>query len=148
MMCRVLGVSRASFYRWRTPKQPSARQVRHQQLMEAVTAEYTAANGMAGRRQLTRLLKAKGVEISESTVGSIMRAQDLRAIRTAAWKQTTVQDPRARTEHIVNHMVDDRGNRDFTSGQPGTRLVGDITYLKTAWIPVIVATLDNLAIFQ
>lgn len=148
MMCRALQVSRASFYRCRTPQGPSPRQVRHQQLVEAVTAEYTAAEGMAGRRQLTRLLKTKGVEISESTVGSIMRAHDLRAIRTTAWKQTTVQDPQARTEHIVNHMVDDQGNRDFTSAEPGTRLVGDITYLKTAWIPVIVATLDNLAIFQ
>ncbi|GAA2044449.1 hypothetical protein GCM10009720_26770 [Yaniella flava] len=144
----MLGVSRASFYRWRHPKPPSAQQVRHQQLVAAVKAEYTAAEGMAGRRQLTRLLNTKGVDISESTVGAIMRAHDLRAIRTTVWKQTTVQDPQARTEHIVNHMVDDHGDRDFSSDTPGARLVGDITYLKTAWIPVIVATLDNLAIFQ
>ena len=128
MMCRALQVSRASFYRRRTPQGPSPRQVRHQQLVEAVTAEYTAAEGMAGRRQLTRLLNTKGVEISESTVGSIMAAHELRAIRTAAWKQTTVQDPQARTEHIVNHMVDDQGNHNLSSEQHGTRLVGDITY--------------------
>lgn len=140
MMCRVLKVSRASFYRWRQPKQPSPRAVRHQQLVEAVTAEYTDAEGMAGRRQLARLLKNQSIDISESTVGAIMRAHGLRAIRTMAWKQTTAQDPQARTEHISNHMVDDQGNRDFSSAEPGTRLVGDITYLKSAWIPVVVAT--------
>lgn len=98
--------------------------------MEAVKAEYTAAEGMAGRRQLTRLLKNKGIDISESTVGAIMRGHDLRAIRTAAWKQTTVQDPQAKTEHIENHMLDEHGNRDFSSDQPGTRLVGDLPTLR------------------
>src|SRR5699024_12793809 len=100
MMCRILEVSRASFYRWRKPKPPSSQQVRHQQLVAAVRQAYTDAEGMAGRRQLTRMLNTKGVDISESTVGSIMRAHDLRAIRTMAWKQTTIQDPQARTEHI------------------------------------------------
>lgn len=144
MMCRVLGVSRASFYRWRQPKQPSPRAVRHQQLVEAVKAQYTAAEGMAGRRQLTRLLNNTGIDISESTVGTIMRAHGLRAIRTTAWKQTTVQDPQARTEHIQNHMVDDQGNRDFSSAEPGTRLVGDITYLKTGQGWLYLATVLDL----
>lgn len=144
MMCRVLEVSRASFYRWRKPKPPSSQQVRHQQLVAAVKQAYTDAEGMAGRRQLTRMLNTKGVDISESTVGSIMRAHDLRAIRTMAWKQTTIQDPQARTEHIDNHMIDDQGNRDFSSGQPGTRLVGDITYLKTGQGWLYLATVIDL----
>lgn len=144
MMCRVLKVSRASFYRWRQPKTPSPQAVRHRQLVEAVKAEYIAAEGMAGRRQLTRLLNTQGIDISESTVGSIMRAHDLRAIRTTAWKQTTVQDPQARTEHIVNHMVDHHGNRDFSSEEPGSRLVGDITYLKTGQGWLYLATVLDL----
>ncbi|WP_235605023.1 IS3 family transposase, partial [Enteractinococcus helveticum] len=144
MMCRVLQVSRASFYRWCQPKQPSPRQVRHQQLVAAVKAEYEDAEGMAGRRQLTRLLNTKGIEVSESTVGAIMRVHDLRAIRTMAWKQTTVQDPQARTEHIDNHMIDDHGDRDFSSETPGTRLVGDITYLKTGQGWLYLATVIDL----
>src|SRR5699024_387370 len=95
MMCRVLEVSRASFYRWRKPKPPSSQQVRHPQLVAAVKPAYTDAEGMPGRRQLTRMLNTKGVAISESTVASIMRAQDSRASRTMAWKQTTIQDPQA-----------------------------------------------------
>src|SRR5699024_3628165 len=84
MMCRALQVSRASFYRWRQPRQPSPRQVRHQQLVEAVKAEYTAAEGMAGRRQLTRLLNTKGAGVPESTPAAIIGARELRAIRRAA----------------------------------------------------------------
>src|SRR5699024_8412690 len=116
MMCSVLNVSRASFYRWRTRTDtaPTPRQVRHEILVEAVTTAYVDAEGMAGRRQLTRILNNAGVEVSESTVGAIMRDHGLRAIRTVAWKQTTVQDPQARTEHIANHMIDDHGNRDFS----------------------------------
>lgn len=144
MMCRVLGVSRASFYRWRHPKQPSAQQVRHQRLVEAVKVAYEHAEGMAGRRQLTRMLNNQGVDISESTVGAIMAAHDLRAIRTMAWRQTTVQDLQARTEHIANHLVDDQGNRDFSSAEPGTRLVGDITYLKSGQGWLYLATVIDL----
>ena len=43
-----------------------------------------------------------------------------------AGEVTTVTDPKARTAHIRNHMLDADGNRDFSSTVPGTRLVGDI----------------------
>lgn len=146
MMCRVLRVARASFYRWRDRKDaaPTPRQIRHDQLVEAVIAAYEDAEGMAGRRQLTWMLNNNGVEVSESTVGTIMRDHGLRAIRTQTWKQTTVQDPQARTEHIENHMLDDYGNRDFSAEQPGTRLVGDITYLKTGQGWLYLATVIDL----
>lgn len=75
------------------------------------------------------LLNAAGTKVSAPTVRAIMRENGLRAIRTQAWKKTTVQDPQAKTAHIENHMLDATGKRDFTSTVPGTRLVGDITYL-------------------
>ena len=37
-LCRALRVSRASFYRWRTPVEPSPRAVRHEELVTAVVA--------------------------------------------------------------------------------------------------------------
>ncbi len=51
------------------------------------------------------MLNAKGVQVSAPTVGAVMREQGLRAVRTRAWKQTTVQDPQAKTAHIRNHML-------------------------------------------
>lgn len=143
-LCRALKVSRASYYRWRKPSAPSPRAVRHQELVTAVTSLYTDEEGRAGRDQLTLILNEKGVKVSAPTVGSIMRANGLRAVRTQAWKTTTVQDPQAKTAHIENHMLDSEGKRDFTSSVPGTRLVGDITYLRTGEGWLYLATVIDL----
>ena len=133
MMCKVLGIARASFYRWlkRRDAGPTKRHTRHQELVAAVKAKVKATRGMAGRQALTVLLNEDGVKVSESTVGAIMRAHGLQAKRLRAFKTTTVQDPQANTAHIANHMLDEEGNRDFSSSVPGTRLCGDITYLRT-----------------
>ncbi|MET3176705.1 UNVERIFIED_ORG: transposase InsO family protein [Arthrobacter sp. UYCu721] len=143
-MCRVLKVSRASFYRWRNPAGPSPRAVRHQRLVAEVTDLFEKEKGRAGRDQLTLMLNAKGVQVSAPTVGAVMREQGLRAVRTRAWKQTTVQDPQAKTAHIRNHMLDQDGKRDFTSTVPGARLCGDITYLRTGEGWLYLATVIDL----
>jgi putative transposase len=143
-LCRALKVSRASFYRWRKPAGPTPRAVRHEELTSAVTGLYEAEAGRAGRDQLTLLLNARGVRVSAPTVGAIMRENGLRAVRTRAWKKTTLQDPQARTAHIENHMLDAQGKRDFASTVPGTRLVGDITYLRTGEGWLYLATVIDL----
>ena len=133
MMCTALGIAYASFYRWlkRKDSGPAQRDTRHQELVAAVKAKVKATKGMAGRQALTMLLNDDGIAVSESTVGAIMRAHGLPAKRLRAFKTTTVQHPQANTAHILNHMLDADGNRDFSSQVPGTRLCGDITYLRT-----------------
>lgn len=135
-MCRKLGVSRASYYRCSKPAGLTPTAKRHVQLRDEVAQEFKDSNQMAGRDQLTTLLNQRGVNISSGTVGAIMNELGLRARRMRAWKKTTVSDPSARTEHINNHMLDSQGKRDFSAEVPGTRLVGDITYLKTGsgWV--------------
>jgi putative transposase len=144
-MCRKLNVSRASFYRWLSPAVPTKTQVRHRELDGHVVRVYDREKGKAGRDQITVLLAHEGVRISVGTVGSIMRGRDLRAVRMRAWKKTTAVDPQARTEHIRNHMLDDKGKRDFTSKVPGTRLCGDITYLRTGSGWLYLATVIDLS---
>ena len=90
------------------------------------------------------MLNAQGTKVSAPTVGAIMRENSLRAVRTRAWKQTTVQDPQAKTAHISDHMLDDQGKRDFTATAPGTRLVGAITYLRTGEGWLYLATVIDL----
>ena len=143
-LCAKLKVSRASYYRWRNPKDPGPRAVRHDMLVEAIKSRYLAAGGKAGRDHLTLMCNNYGIKVSVSTVGLIMRSEQLRAIRTQAWRRTTEADPGARTAHIDNHMLDDDGNRDFTSSVPGTRLCGDITYLRTGQGWLFLATVIDL----
>ena len=100
---------------------------------------------MAGRDQITTILAQEGVPIAAGTVGTILNSRGLRAVRIRAWKKTTTVDPDARTEHIRNHMQDRDGTRDFTSEVPGTRLCGDITYLRTGSGWLYLATVIDLA---
>ncbi len=118
--------------------------MRHAELVAAVTSLYWKEQGRAGRDQLTLILNTQGITVSAPTVGAIMREHRLQAVRTQAWKQTTVQDPQARTAHIRNHMLDEHGARDFTSEAPGTRLCGDITYLRTGEGWLYLATVIDL----
>lgn len=144
-MCRRLRVSRASYYRWTAPTEATPTARRHADLASEVAKEFEDHAQMAGRDQLTKLLNQRGIKVAAGTVGSIMNKAGLRARRMRAWKRTTVIDPAARTEHIKNHMLDEHGKRDFTAQIPGTRLVGDITYLKTGPGWLYLATVIDLA---
>jgi putative transposase len=144
-MCAKLKVSRASYYRWLLPTKLTSTALRHHRLEAAVLQVFEREKGKAGRDQVTTILNREGVHIASGTVGSIMVAHHLQAIRIRAWKKTTTTDPGARTEHIKNHMLNADGKRDFTSTIPGTRLCGDITYLRTGSGWLYLATVIDLA---
>jgi putative transposase len=97
-MCRLLGVSRSTFYAWRG---------------HAETATVARRRDLAGH---------------------------VRRVFTAprAYKRTTVPG-----EQPVS--TPDLIEREFTAGQPGTRLVGDITYLRTDQGWLYLATVIDLA---
>lgn len=144
-MCQRLKVPRSSYYRWTKPAEPTPTQVRNAQLTRDVCRVYEREKGMAGRDQITTILGHEGVLVAAGTVGAIMNKQGIRAVRMRAWKKTTAVDPTARTGHIKNHMLDTHGRRDFTATVPGTKLVGDITYLKTGSGWLYLATAIDLA---
>ncbi len=144
-MCRKLKVSRASYYRWLRPIELTSTQVRHRRLDAAVLQVFVREEGKADRDQITTILHHKGISIANGTVGSIIVAHNLQAIRVRVWKKTTTTDPGALTSHISNHLLDADGNRDFTSTIPGTRLCGDITYLRTGPGCLYLATVIDLA---
>ena len=139
-MCRLLGVARSSFYAWQSAAEAVTVTVaRRAKYTELVKKEFTRQRGRAGCRTITGILNSQGHPCSVGFVAAIMRANDLVAVQPRPYKRTTVpgKDPTPATDLI---------GRDFApGGVPGSRLVGDITYLRTAEGWVYLATVIDLA---
>ncbi len=90
-----------------------------------------------GCRRLARELNKRNHACSVGLVAKIMRTEGLEAVQPRAFRVTTTH---GEGDVYPGDFID----RDFTSSEPGTRLVGDITYLKTAWIPAVIATVRSM----
>ena len=127
-MCNALKVSRSGFYDW-ARDEPSARAVRRAKVAVHLKAAFALGRGTYGVRRvhavLTRSHDPEVSCVSLDLVRTLMQENDLHACQPRAYKVTTVQDEAAKPS-IVDHV-----KRDFTSTAPGTKLVGDITYIRT-----------------
>lgn len=136
-MCALLNVPRSSFYAWRSHVE-AASTTRRRALGEHVTRVFDEARGVYGCRRVTAALNRQGIECSVGLVVELMRELGLRAVQPRAYRRTTVRGeaPLASPDLI---------GRDFTAAEPGTRLVGDITYLRTGEGWLYLATVIDLA---
>ena len=136
-MCRLLGVPRSSFYAWRN-RAETATAVRRRELAVRVKAAFEGGRGAYGCRRVAAQLNRDGHPCGVGLVADLMRELGLRACQPRAYKRTTVpgEQPVASPDLI---------GRDFTATAPGTRLVGDITYLKTGEGWLYLATVIDLA---
>ena len=138
MMCRLLRVSRSTFYAWQArASAETATAARRRQLAVLVRRAFTAGRGTYGCRRVSAELNRHGHAASVGLVADLMRQLGLRACQPRAYKRTTIggRAPVIREDLIV---------RDFTAAAPGTRLVGDITYLKTGEGWLYLATVIDL----
>ena len=133
-MCELLGVASSSHYAWRARTRrtvPTPRAARHQTVTDTIRARHAASNGMLGRRPMRQLLREEdGIACSLGMVHRIMAEQGLTARRHRR-RSTTRRDPAARPGAIPNRLAREDGTCAFGSGTPGTRTVGDLTYLRT-----------------
>jgi transposase-like protein len=121
-MCQLLGVPRSSFYAWRS-RAETATAARRRELAVQVKAAFEAGRGAYVCRRVAAQLNREGHPCSVGLAVDLMCELGLRACQPRAYKRTTLpgEQPRASPELI---------DRDFTAAVPGTRLVGDITYLR------------------
>jgi len=124
MMCRLLKISRASYYAW-VDRPASARSVRSQALTERITVLHKASDGVYGAPRLLVDLREEGVVVSGKTVAKAMRASGLRGVAPRRWRTTTVPEP------DPANIAIDRVKRHFDQGRLDAVWVGDITYLRT-----------------
>jgi len=136
-MCQMLAVPKSSFYHWRH-RAVSATAARRGELAGLVAQVFTEFRQTYGCRRIARELNARGVACSVGLVADLMREQGLRAVQPRAYRVTTV--PGDDDAYPVDLL-----DRDFTADVPGTKLVGDITYLATGEGWLYLATVIDLA---
>ena len=127
-------VSPSGFYAWRD-RPASATSARRAEVAVPAAKAHAASDGTNGYRRVHRDLLADGVVCSWQLVRRVLREQDLAGAQPRAYRVTTLQDAGAQA-------APDLICRDFTSQEPGTKLVGDITYIRTwagwAYLAVVI----------
>jgi transposase InsO family protein len=127
-MCRMLKVSRSAYYDWKD-RPPSAMTARRERLKQMITAVFDANHGTYGYRRVHAVLVRSGEQVSPELVRDLMRGLELWPCQPRPWRPTT-------TDADEDHRIPDLVDRDFTAEAPGTKLVGDITYIPTGegWV--------------
>lgn len=124
LLCRVLGVSRPTYYAWRC-RSPSERAQEDTRLIIQIHAAYAASRATYGVPRIHADLRDQGTRIGRKRVWRLMRVLGI-AGRSPGRKRvrTTISDPTATPAPNVVA-------RDFTAPAPNRLWVGDITYLPT-----------------
>src|SRR4029453_16537771 len=122
-MCEWLGVSTSGFYEWRDrPASATAR--RRERLAALIQWIYDDSDGTYGHRRIHAALVRQGERCSPELVRAIMRELGLVPCQPRPFRPTTtVAGDAAAAPDLLG--------RDFSADAPGTKLVGDITYIPT-----------------
>jgi len=117
-MCRMAGVSRAGFYRYRKPAQKQEQDLNLRDEIQRIALEMPCY----GRRRITAELRAGGWEVNHKRVNRIMREDNLLCLRRRKFVVTTDSDH--------NHRI----YRNVAAEMKLTGLnqlwVADITYIR------------------
>ena len=125
VMCRVLCLSRSSYYAWR--KRPlSVRKMANEKLKEQIKEIYQQSRQTYGSPRIHAELSGNGVKCGHNRVARLMRQAQLWAKRKGKFNVTTTDS---------NHDYPIAPNllkQDFQASQPNKKWVSDITYISTS----------------
>ena len=123
-MCRWLKVSTSGYFEWLTrPASATAR--RRDRLKPLVVKAFTDSDGRYGYRRVHEQLARWGQHCHREVVRDLMRELGLVPCQPRRSRKGTTRQA-ARWADIPDLV-----NRDFTATEPGQKLVGDITYIRT-----------------
>jgi len=123
LMFRWAKVSKSGFYEWKG-RGPSHTCRRRELLGRLITALFEASDGTYGYRRIHADLRRSGYWADDETVRQIMRELELVPCQPRPFRPiTTIAGDTGQTPDLFK--------RDFTASVPGTKLVGDNTYIPT-----------------
>jgi putative transposase len=123
-MCVWLGVSTSGYYEWRD-RPASATALHRKHLAALIQAIFDESDGTYGYRRVHAALARQGDNRGPELVRDLMRELGLVSCQPRPWRPTTTRAGEGA------ESVPDLVKRDFSAVAPGTKMVGDITYLPT-----------------
>lgn len=123
-MCVLLEVSRSGYYDWLS-RPASATAQRREELKLYITKSFTDSNQTYGYRRVHADLVEWGVPAGPELVRALMGELGFQACQPRPWRHSLTDSS---GEHA---KIPDLVMRDFTATEPGTKLVGDVTYVPT-----------------
>jgi putative transposase len=125
LLCRVLGVTRAGYYAWRS-RPRSRRALADQELSGLIGRVFVESLETYGAPRVhAELRETHGVHVGRKRVARLMRQLELEGIsRRGKPRRTTIPDPAAAP-------APDLVARRFTAARPNELWLADITYLPT-----------------
>lgn len=123
-MCVWLEVSRSGYYEWRD-RPASATVERRESLKVHIAKIFDDSDETYGYRRVHAQLGREGIQAGLELVRGLMRELGLVACQPRPWRYSLTQ------AGLDAAVLPDLFGRDFTADTPGTKLVGDITYIPT-----------------
>lgn len=121
-LCRVLQVAPSGYYAWRQ-RRPSRRAQGNVTLLQQIRAVHARSRCTYGAPRIHAELQAGNQHISRKRVARLMRQAGLVGRPPRRFRRTTIADPKAEVEDLVQ--------RNFTASAPDQKWFGDITYIRT-----------------
>ncbi len=123
-MCRVLEVSRSSYYAWL--KEPDGKRSKQaEELKNKIKTVYFDAKGCYGSPRIKEELCSIGTKVSTPTVAKYMNQMGLKSKLSRKFIPTTDSN---HNEPVASNILD----RNFFSLSPLRKCVSDITYIPTS----------------
>lgn len=123
-ICQALGIAPSSYYAAKG-RPPSARRLRHAELVAAIRTIHAVNYGVYGVRKMWLALGRAGYAVGRDQVGRLMAAAGVRGVRRERHTATTLPAPAVVTPG-------DLVERDFRAAKPDRLWVADITYVPLA----------------
>jgi putative transposase len=125
MLCFVLDIARATYYRWlQNDGLPSQKQ--DAQLLSRITEHFSGSDATYGARRVHAALRKIGIRVSRARVSRIMQEHDLHAVHPKRRVRTT----NSKHEYPIAENLLDRNFSPDTTGL-NCRWTGDVTYIDT-----------------
>jgi len=122
-LCRVLGITRSSYYRWKKHS-PSKREQDNQVLIEHMRRIHQFSRKTYGSPRMYAQLRKQGLVCSPKRVARLMRQDGLQGRRKYRRVHTTDSQ---HTFPVAQNTL----NREFKADRPDQKWVADITYIPT-----------------